>query len=195
MLANARMRLFYFNGVTEFHSIGQIAYSFDRPVFTKSQYHKSDLTRVNLQGNLPLSKHELAIKIKEAFEVEKLSFVEVVLGFGVSPTTVRRICRTLKIGRYSDQIPSELRSNSSQQPYGWKSVNGILEKDPTEWRCVELMFQFRNQGLSLHKIAAELTHRKIPTKNGGRWFAKSISQILKFNEKFLNNQPNDRRIK
>jgi hypothetical protein len=87
-----------------------------------------------------------------------------------------------------------MRSNSSQQPYGWKSVNGVLEKELAEWRCIELMFQFRQQGLSLHKIAAELTHRKVPTKNGGRWFAKSISQILKFNEKFLINQPNDRRI-
>jgi hypothetical protein len=97
--------------------------------------------------------------------------------------------------RYNDQIPSELRSNSSQQPYGWKSVNGVLEKDPAEWRCVEMMFKFREEGLSLHKIAAELTLHKVPRKNGGKWFAKSISQILKFNEKFFNNQQNDRRIK
>ena len=57
------------------------------------------------------------------------------------------------------------------------------------------MFKLREQGRSLHKIVAELTHRKVPTKNGGRWFAKSISQILKFNEKFILNHPNDRRIK
>ena len=183
------------NGVTEFQSIGQIAYSFDRPISTTNSHHNLGRFYSNLQGKLPLSKQELAAKIEEAFEVEKLSFVDVVISLGVSPTTVRRICRTLGIGRYSDQIPSELRSNSSQQPYGWKSVNGVLEKEPSEWRCVELMFQFREQGLSLHKIAAELTHRKIPTKNGGKWFAKSISQILKFNEKFLINKPNDRRIK
>ncbi|MCM0607270.1 MAG: recombinase family protein [Xanthomonadaceae bacterium] len=181
--------------MTEFQSIGQIAYSFDRPISTTNSHHNLGRFYSNLQGNLPLSKQELAAKIKEAFEVEKLSFVDVVLDLGVSPTTIRRICRTLEIGRYSDQIPSELRSNSSQQPYGWKSVNGVLEKEPSEWRCVELMFQLREQGLSLHKIAADLTHRKIPTKNGGRWFSKSISQILKFNEKFLNNQTNDRRIK
>ena len=181
--------------MTEFHSIGQIAYSFDSSIPTLNCHHNLNQYYLNLKGNLPLSKQELAAKIKEAFEVEKHSFVEVVIGFGVSPTTVRRICRTFGIGRYSDQIPSELRSNSSQQPYGWKSANGVLEKEPTEWQCVELMFQLRSQGLSLHKIAAELTHRNIPTKNGGRWFAKSVSQILKFNEKFLKTQPNDRRIK
>ena len=178
------------NGVTEVHSIGQIVYSFDRSVSTKKPHHNSGVTELNLQGNLPISKQELAVKVKEAFEVKKLSFVDVVIGLGVSPTTIRRICRTLGIGRYSDQIPSELRSNSSQQPYGWKSANGVLEKESSEWQCVELMFQFRSQGLSLHKIAAELTHRKIPTKNGGRWFAKSVYQILKFNEKFLKTQPN-----
>lgn len=148
-----------------------------------------------LKQKTKYSKAKLEALVLECIETQKLSFTETIITLGVSLTTVLRVCRTLKIGRYSDQIPSELRSNSSQQPYGWKSVNGVLEKDPAEWRCVELMFQFRNQGFSLHKIAAELTHRKIPTKNGGRWFAKSISQILKFNEKFLNNQTNDRRIK
>ncbi|MCM0607259.1 MAG: recombinase family protein [Xanthomonadaceae bacterium] len=142
---------------------------------------------LKLNHKIKYSKAKLEALVRECIEVKKLSFVETIIALSVSPTTVRRICRTIKIGRYSDQIPSGMRSNSSQQPYGWKSVNGILEKEPSEWRCVELMFQLRQDGLSLHKVAAELTHRKVPTKNGGRWFAKSISQILKFNEKFLIN--------
>jgi len=150
---------------------------------------------LKLKDKIKYSKQKLESLVRDCIVVQKLSFTDTVITLGVSPTTVRRVCRTLKIGRYNDQIPSELRSNSSQQPYGWKSVNGVLEKDPAEWRCVEMMFKFREEGLSLHKIAAELTHRKIPTKNGGKWFAKSISQILKFNEKFFNNQPTDRRIK
>jgi hypothetical protein len=150
---------------------------------------------LKLNHKIKYSKAKLEALVRECIEVKKLTFVETIITLGVSLTTVLRICRTIKIGRYSDQIPSEMRSNSSQQPYGWKSVNGVLEKELKEWQCVELMFQLREQGLSLHKIAAELTHRKVPTKNGGRWFAKSISQILKFNEKFLINQPNDRRIK
>ena len=141
------------------------------------------------------SKAKLEALVRDCIEVKKLSFVETIITLGVSLTTVLRVCRTLKIGRYSDQISSGMRSNSSQQPYGWKSVNGVLEKEPNEQQCVELMFQLRTQGLGLHKIAAELTHRKIPTKNGGKWFATSISQILKFNEKFLINKPNDQRIK
>lgn len=150
---------------------------------------------LKLKQKIKHSKAKLEALVSDCMVTRNLSFVDTILELGVSPTTVRRICRTLKIGRYNDQIPSEHRSNSSQQPYGWKSINGVLEKEPNEWRCVELMYQLRSQGLSLHKIAAELSHRKVPTKNGGKWFAKSISQILKFNEKFLINQPHDRRIK
>ncbi len=160
--------------------------------FSTSQIASNSL---KLNHKIKYSKAKLEALVRECIQIKKLTFVETIITLGVSPTTVRRICRTINIGRYSDQVPSWMRSNSSQQPYGWKSVNGILEKEPSEWRCVELMFQLRREGLSLHKIAAELTYRKVPTKNGGRWFAKSISQILKFNEKFLINQPNDRRIK
>ncbi len=160
--------------------------------FSASQIASNSL---KLNHKIKYSKAKLEALVRECIEVKKLTFVETIITLGVSLTTVLRVCRTIKIGRYSDQIPSEMRSNSSQQPYGWKSVNGVLEKELAEWRCVELMFQLREQGLSLHKIAIELTHRKVPTKNGGRWFAKSISQILKFNEKFILNQPNDRRIK
>lgn len=51
-----------------------------------------------------------------------------------------------------------------------------------EWGWVEKIQSLRAQEASLHKIADFLTEHKVPTKNGGRWFAKTISQILKFNE-------------
>ncbi len=184
-----------FNGVTDWSKVEPIFIPIQTLVKSKfsSTSNPANLLTTSQKSNY--SKAKLEALIRECIEVKKLTFVEIIVTLGVSLTTVLRVCRTLKIGRYSEQIPSELRSNSSQQPYGWKSMNGVLEKDPDEWHCVELMFQLRSQGLSLHKIAAELTHLKMPTKNGGRWFAKSVSQILKFNEKFHNNQPNDRRIK
>ncbi len=85
---------------------------------------------LKLNHKTKYSKAKLEALVRECIEVKKLSFVETILTLGVSLTTVLRVCRTLKIGRYSDQIPSEMRSNSSQQPYGWKSVNGVLEKEP-----------------------------------------------------------------
>lgn len=183
------------NGVTHWNKVEPIFIPFRLNLTVKFATNSTASNSLKLKQKMAYSKAKLEALVRECIEAKKLSFTDTVLELGVSPTTVRRICRTLKIGRYSDQIPLERRSNSSQQPYGWKSVNGILEKEPSEWQCVKLMHQLREQGMSLHKIAAELTDRKIPTKNGGRWFAKSISQILKFNEKFLIKQPNDRRIK
>ena len=181
--------------MTHWNKVEPFFITFRVELFTKSNSSTITANSSKLKQKMSYSKAKLEALVRDCIEVKKLSFTDTILELGVSLTTVLRVCRTLKIGRYSDQIPSELRSNSSQQPYGWKSVNGVLEKEPREWQCVELMFKLRDQGLSLHKIAAELTQRKVPTKNGGNWFAKSISQILKFNEKFLNNQPNDRRIK
>jgi hypothetical protein len=183
------------NGVTHWLKVEPIFIPIKKQIYSNFSNSSIAANSLKLSHKNKYSKSKLETLIYECVVVKKLTFVEIIVTLGVSLTTVLRVCRTLKIGRYSDQIPLELRSNSSQQPYGWKSMNGVLEKEPDEWRCVELMFQFRNQGLSLHKIAAELTHLKIPTKNGGRWFAKSVSQILKFNEKFLKTQPNDRRIK
>lgn len=132
-----------------------------------------------------MTRSNLETQIRQLIEVKKLPFSEVVVRLGVSPTTVRRVCRTLKIGRYSEQVPSKLISNSSQVPFGWKTTNGVLEKDPNEWKWIEQMHQFRLEKKSFHWIARFMTQKGVKTKNGGQWFAKTISQILKRSKEFL----------
>lgn len=100
-------------------------------------------------------------------------------------TTVRRVCRTLEIGPYAPSGPGIKRS-SAQCPFGWTSQKCRLVKDAAEWRWVERMAALRQAGSSLHEIARHLTDLKVPTKNGGRWFARTVSQILKFNELHFN---------
>ncbi len=124
------------------------------------------------------------VLVRECIEVKKLTFIDTVIKLGVSPTTVRRVCRTLKIGRYREQNASDHLSNSSQVPFGWKSVNGFLEKDPVEWGWIEQMQQFRREGKSLHWTAKQMELLGVKTKNGGRWHAKTVSQILKYNQGF-----------
>lgn len=133
------------------------------------------------KDKLPISKQKLGELVREFMEIKKMSFVDTVMHLGVSSTTVRRICRTLKIGRYRVQTPGEIRANSSQVPFGWNSVNGFLEKNPEESCCVEMIFKFREEGKSLHWIANEMTRMGVKTKNGGKWYAKTVRQILVFN--------------
>jgi hypothetical protein len=159
------------------------------PIFIEFSVAISPVSRLNINNpnskesrdKLPISRLKLGELIRECVEVKKMSFVDTVMYLGVSSTTVRSICRTLKDGRYRDQIPGEIRANSSQVPFGWKSVNGFLEKNPEEWRCIEMMFKFREEGKSLHWIANELTRLGIKTKNGRKWYAKTVSQILMLN--------------
>jgi hypothetical protein len=126
--------------------------------------------------------------VRECVEVKELSCTDTTIELGVSPTTVRRVCRTLKIGPYREQIPSERRSKSSQIPYGWKRVNGVLEKDPIEWDWIEQMQQFRREGKSYHWIARQMELLGVKTKNSGKWHAKTISQILILNAPHLESE-------
>jgi len=44
------------------------------------------------------------------------------------------------------------------------------------------MQQFRQSGKSYHWIARHMELLGVKTKNGGKWYAKTISQILKYNQ-------------
>jgi hypothetical protein len=178
--------------VTGWLSIEPIFIDFSVMIPPVSRLYINEPNSKKSKDKLPITKLKLSELVRECIECKKMSFVDTVLYLGVSPTTVRRICRTLKIGRYREQIPGEIKANSSQVPFGWNSVNGFLEKNPDEWRCVEMMFKFRGEGKSLHWIANEMIKMGVKTKNGGKWYAKSISQILKFNEKFSSKQFHDR---
>ncbi len=169
------------NGVTDWNKVEPIFIEFSVMIPPFSRLNINDPNSPRSKDKLPITKQNLGELVWECIEVKKMSFLDTVLYLGVSSTTVRRICRTLKIGRYRDQIPGEIRANSSQVPFGWNSVNRFLEKNPGEWHCVEMMIKFREAGKSLHWIANELTRLGVKTKNGGKWYAKTVSQILTFN--------------
>lgn len=123
---------------------------------------------------------------------EKLEIEAISERLGVSLSTVRRVCRTHKIGNYSAS-QKEIVSRSSQAPFGWDVIQGRLQQNKEEWEWVLEIHRLRNLGTSLHKIADTLTSQKVATKNGGSWFAKTVSQILNFNNQYLSNSANNRR--
>jgi len=67
-------------------------------------------------------------------------------------------------------------------PYGYDldedGVNLVANED--EQRVLELVAELRERGLSLRKIAAELTRRQVTTKNGNTtWTHSTVQGILK----------------
>lgn len=63
-------------------------------------------------------------------------------------------------------------------PYGYTNVKSELWIVPEEAEVVRLIFDLRDKGLSMDKIATELNTRGCQTKNGGAWYASTIKAIL-----------------
>jgi hypothetical protein len=97
------------------------------------------------------------------------------------------VCRTLHLGVYGKRVsvesPNRL-SRSSQAPYGWDVVQGELVANPEEQQWILKMMEMSAEQ-SLHAIAKFLGQSCAPTKNGGKWHAKTLSQILNFFERTI----------
>lgn len=61
-------------------------------------------------------------------------------------------------------------------PYGFTLTGKTLTK--SDAGVIAMIAGWRHEGMTLSEIASELTARGIPTQRGGRWQAKTISNIL-----------------
>ena len=63
-------------------------------------------------------------------------------------------------------------------PYGFDIVGCALVENPAELAIVNLIRERRNDGWSLQMIATALNEDHVPTKLNGRWYARTIKNIL-----------------
>ena len=64
------------------------------------------------------------------------------------------------------------------KPFGFE-INGThLVALEVEQKAISLILDLRDRGRTLREIAAELTHRGIVTKRGGRWHIQTVKRIL-----------------
>jgi len=129
-------------------------------------------------GKRAIPRSDLPEQIQRLIEEKGLSISRLAKELGVSVTTVRRICRTHHLSVYQKSLHGR-RSRSLQAPFGWDVVLGELIPNPEEQNWISQMKERFRAGESLHSIARFLTGERVRTKNGGRWHAKTISQILK----------------
>ena len=159
-----------------------LTFTIDIPIETNKTLKPSN--NLKTRGISNLTRSDLKAEIVRLAVAEKIEIEAIASRLNTSPSTVRRVCRTHKIGYYSVD-KSAIVSHSSQAPFGWNVVQGRLQKNAKEWPQFLEIQRLRSEGNSLHKIADILTSRNVPTKNGGRWFAKTVSQILDFNSQHL----------
>jgi DNA invertase Pin-like site-specific DNA recombinase len=63
-------------------------------------------------------------------------------------------------------------------PYGFEVVGKTLVENPAEIAVVSLIRERRDDGWSLGMIAQALTEDGVPTKLRGRWYARTVKNIL-----------------
>lgn len=66
-------------------------------------------------------------------------------------------------------------------PYGFRRVGDRLVAVLDEMTVVQLIRERRGDGWSLGMIADALNGDKVPAKNGGKWYARTIKNILENN--------------
>lgn len=66
----------------------------------------------------------------------------------------------------------------SPTPYGFNRQGNRLVEDLEEQKVVQMIQRFREEGCSLRGIAGRLNEARIPSKNGGKWYASTIRYIL-----------------
>ena len=71
------------------------------------------------------------------------------------------------------------KGNLGIAPYGWDWTSKKLVRNAKEQRVICEMQRLHKGGRGFTKIAFELNKKKISAKNGGRWWAVTVSNVLK----------------
>jgi DNA invertase Pin-like site-specific DNA recombinase len=67
---------------------------------------------------------------------------------------------------------------SGEAPFGFRFVDGRCVEDPAEQRILDLVARLRGDGLSLRKIAAELTRRGLRTRKGTAYSGQGVQGLV-----------------
>ena len=170
------------NGVTVWSIVEPLTIPFEAQVSPATTKRMPKAKLAASQALLPKSKADIQREVADLIKGEKLGLEAIAERLKISLTTVRRICRTLKLGPYRKDLVGSLKSKSSQTPFGWVSTHGRLTQHPKEWKWVRIIFSLRADGKSLSEVVDYLNQHAVPTKNGGKWHRKTISQIIQFNK-------------
>ncbi len=122
------------------------------------------------------------VQIPALYVQERLSLKQISERLGVSRDLVRQV---LKRANIKVQATRRALDMTGQTPFGWKREKGRLVPHVFEQKIVVRIVEGRRSGLSLHAIARAFNGEKVETKNGGRWHAKSISQILECSTRLM----------
>lgn len=92
---------------------------------------------------------------------------------GVPTTSIYDKLKKLKL-----QCRQRSKSLKTNPPFGYAWLSGKLVINPVEFKTVQLIQNLHSTGMRPYHIEKHLNSHKIPTRKGGQWFARIISNIL-----------------
>lgn len=137
---------------------------------------------IDIFGHSLCGELNLEFRIFHFYVKKGLSLNQIAQKLEISRDLVRKILRRAGVPILSKRRQLDL---TGQTPYGWKKEMGRLVPHVAEQKVINRFATARAEGISLHSIARILNEEAVPTKNGGRWHARSVSQILESNERFM----------
>jgi len=75
-------------------------------------------------------------------------------------------------------LRSTKAARKTNPPFGYAWLSGKLVANPAEYKTVELIRNLHGSGMRPYHIEKHLNERKIPTRSGGKWFARIVTNIL-----------------
>lgn len=63
--------------------------------------------------------------------------------------------------------------------YGYAWLSGELVMNPIEYKTVKLILDLSKSGKRPHQIAQYLNEKKVKPRRGGKWFARTITDIIR----------------
>lgn len=74
---------------------------------------------------------------------------------------------------------SRTEARKKNPPFGYAWLSGRLIINPVEYRTVQMILDLHQSGMRPYHIEKHLNANRIPTRSGGKWFARVVTNIIK----------------
>jgi len=174
---------------------GHSAKDLNRPgiqsILTGCRKREFDVVVILKLDRLTRSVKDLGYLVEDVFKKHGVAFSSIQDNFDTCTANGRMVMNILAtIAQWERDIISE-RTREAMQfmknslrlvgavPFGFDLVEGELAPNPDEMGVVKDVAEMKQGGLSYQKIAAYLNKRHVPSKNGSKWYPKTVMGVLR----------------
>jgi hypothetical protein len=83
-----------------------------------------------------------------------------------------------ELKRQKVKLRSANDRRKTNPPFGYAYLKGQLVINPTEYKTVQIILDLSESGMRPYHIEKYLNDKQIPTRKGGRWFSRIVTNII-----------------